>query len=56
MIELSNLVKVFGNRLAVESLNLTVPAGDKLVLALTLEPGPGATKPTLPIVASGTAA
>jgi len=35
---------------------LTVPAGGSVVVALTREPGPGATKPTLPIVASGTAA
>jgi hypothetical protein len=36
--------------------DLTVPAGGSVVVALTREPGPGATKPTLPIVASGTAA
>jgi hypothetical protein len=35
---------------------LTGPAGGDIVVALTREPGPGATKPTLPIVASGTAA
>jgi predicted anti-sigma-YlaC factor YlaD len=35
---------------------LSVPPGAQLVVALTKEPGPGATKPTLPIVASGTAA
>lgn len=35
---------------------LAVPAGDSVVVALTREPGPGATKPTLPIVASGAAA
>lgn len=31
------------------------PAGDGAVLALTLEPAPGATTPTLPIVSMGTA-
>jgi hypothetical protein len=36
--------------------SVTVPPGDSLVVALTREPGPGATKPTLPIVASGSAA
>lgn len=35
---------------------LTVPAGGDVVVALTREARPGATKPTLPIVASGTAA
>ena len=35
--------------------SLTVPPGEGLVVALTREPGPGATKPTLPIVASGSA-
>lgn len=37
-------------------LDLNVPGGGDVVLALTREPGPGATKPTLPIVASGAAA
>ncbi len=32
-----------------------LPAQDGIVLGLTLEPGPGATTPTLPMVASGTA-
>lgn len=32
-----------------------LPAQDGIVLALTLEPGPGASTPTLPIVSSGTA-
>lgn len=36
-------------------LDLTVPGGSEVVLALTREPGPGATTPTLPIVASGAA-
>jgi hypothetical protein len=35
--------------------DLSVPQGSSVVVALTKEPGPGATKPTLPIVASGTA-
>ncbi len=35
--------------------SVTVPPGDNLTVALTREPGPGATKPTLPIVASGSA-
>lgn len=35
---------------------LVVPAGGDIVVALTREPGPGATKPTLPIVAAGTTA
>jgi hypothetical protein len=34
---------------------LSVPSGGNVVVALTKEPGPGATKPTLPIVALGTA-
>ncbi len=33
-----------------------LPAEPGIVLALTLEPGPGATTPTLPIVSAGTAA
>jgi hypothetical protein len=36
-------------------LDLTVPGGGDVILALTREPGPGATTPTLPIVASGAA-
>jgi len=32
-----------------------VPAADRLVIALTLEPGPGATAPTSPVIAKGTA-
>ena len=35
---------------------LTVPPGDGVTVALTKEPGPGATTPTLPVVAAGTAA
>jgi hypothetical protein len=35
--------------------SVTVPPGDNLTVALTREPGPDATKPTLPIVASGSA-
>ena len=35
--------------------DLALPPGSNVVVALTKEPGPGATKPTLPIVASGTA-
>ena len=35
---------------------LTVPLGEGVTIALTREPGPGATTPTLPIVALGTAA
>jgi hypothetical protein len=35
--------------------SLTVPPGDTLVIALTREPAPGATKPTLPVVAAGQA-
>ncbi len=31
------------------------PAGSEVVLALTLEPGPGATTPTLPIISKGVA-
>jgi hypothetical protein len=34
---------------------LSVPSSGNVVVALTKEPGPGATKPTLPIVALGTA-
>ena len=34
---------------------VTVPPGESVTVALTREPGPGATKPTLPIVASGAA-
>jgi hypothetical protein len=34
---------------------VTVPPGESVTVALTKEPGPGATKPTLPIVASGAA-
>jgi len=33
-----------------------LPAVDGILLALTLEPGPGATTPTMPIISSGTAA
>jgi len=33
-----------------------LPAAEGIVLALTLEPGPGATTPTLPIIAKGVAA
>ena len=32
-----------------------IPAADGLVLALTLEPGPGATTPTMPIISKGVA-
>lgn len=35
---------------------MTVPSGEGVTIALTREPGPGATTPTLPIVALGTAA
>jgi hypothetical protein len=34
---------------------LSVPPGENLVVALTLEPGPGATTPTLPIIVAGPA-
>jgi hypothetical protein len=34
---------------------LSMPAGGSLTIALTREPGPGATAPTLPIVAAGVA-
>lgn len=33
-----------------------LPVADGIVLALTLEPGPGATTPTMPIIAAGVAA
>jgi hypothetical protein len=32
-----------------------VPSAEGIVLALTLEPGPGATTPTMPIISSGVA-
>jgi hypothetical protein len=35
--------------------DLTVPSSGNVVVALTKEPAPGATKPTLPVVAAGTA-
>jgi hypothetical protein len=33
-----------------------LPSAEGIVLALTLEPGPGATTPTLPIISAGVAA
>ena len=33
-----------------------LPVAEGIVLALTLEPGPGATTPTLPIISKGVAA